>query len=91
MIESSQKHRNLSIEFSVALSSALIHVKVPAIITDVLCPDGQSKCQTVQTCCKLATGDYFCCPLPKVRNETDLTLVKAVLRGHDWVKEKVAS
>jgi hypothetical protein len=32
--------------------------KVPAIITDVICPDGQSKCQTGQTCCKLATGDY---------------------------------
>jgi hypothetical protein len=28
--------------------------KVPAIITDVICPDGQSKCQTGQTCCKLA-------------------------------------
>ena len=25
--------------------------KVPAIITDVICPDGQSKCQTGQTCC----------------------------------------
>jgi hypothetical protein len=24
--------------------------KVPAIITDVICPDGQSKCQTGQTC-----------------------------------------
>jgi hypothetical protein len=34
--------------------------KVPAIITDVICPDGQSKCQTGQTCCKLATGDYGC-------------------------------
>ena len=62
--------------------------KVPAIITDVICPDGQSKCQTGQTCCKLATGDYGCCPIPKVRNETDWTLIKPVLRGHDWVKEK---
>ena len=41
--------------------------KVPAIITDVICPDGQSKCQTGQTCCKMATGDYGCCPIPKVR------------------------
>jgi hypothetical protein len=41
--------------------------KVPAIITDVICPDGQSKCETGQTCCKLATGDYGCCPIPKVR------------------------
>ena len=39
--------------------------KVPAIITDVICPDGQSKCQTSQTCCKLAAGDYGCCPMPK--------------------------
>jgi hypothetical protein len=36
--------------------------KVPAIITDVICPDGQSRCQTGQTCCKLATGNYGCCP-----------------------------
>jgi hypothetical protein len=41
--------------------------KVPAIITDVICPDGQSKCQTGQTCCKMATGDYGCCPIPKDR------------------------
>ena len=45
--------------------------KVPAIITDVICPDGQSKCQTGQTCCKLATGDYGCCPIPKAVCCTD--------------------
>jgi hypothetical protein len=41
--------------------------KVPAIITDVIYTNGQSKCETGQTCCKLGTGDYGCCPMPKVR------------------------
>ena len=30
------------------------------------CPDGQSECKTGQTCCKLASGQYGCCPIPKV-------------------------
>ena len=29
----------------------------------VVCPDGQSECQDGQTCCKLTTGKYGCCPL----------------------------
>jgi hypothetical protein len=32
----------------------------------VMCPDGQSECKTGQTCCKLASGNYGCCPIPKV-------------------------
>ena len=33
---------------------------------NVICPDGQSECKTGQTCCKQASGQYGCCPLPKV-------------------------
>ena len=40
--------------------------KVPAIVKNVVCPDGQSECKTGQTCCKLSTGNYGCCPIPKV-------------------------
>ncbi|CAF0930371.1 unnamed protein product [Didymodactylos carnosus] len=29
----------------------------------VQCPDGQSFCPDGQTCCKLASGQYGCCPL----------------------------
>ena len=40
--------------------------KVPANVGSVKCPDGQSECKTGQTCCKLASGQYGCCPIPKV-------------------------
>ncbi|XP_078321640.1 uncharacterized protein LOC111116042 isoform X13 [Crassostrea virginica] len=40
--------------------------KMPALRTqNVVCPDGQSQCRTGQTCCKLSSGQYGCCPLPK--------------------------
>nr|XP_022310733.1 uncharacterized protein ZC84.1-like isoform X16 [Crassostrea virginica] len=40
--------------------------KTPALRTqNVVCPDGQSQCRTGQTCCKLSSGQYGCCPLPK--------------------------
>eukprot|EP00794_Sanderia_malayensis_P003771 gene3771-4293_t len=32
---------------------------------DVVCPDGKSSCADGYTCCKLASGDYGCCPLPE--------------------------
>ena len=31
---------------------------------DVLCPDGTSVCPNGNTCCKLESGEYGCCPLP---------------------------
>ena len=31
---------------------------------NVICPDKESQCQEDQTCCKLASGEYGCCPLP---------------------------
>ena len=30
-----------------------------------VCPD-QSTCDDDETCCELASGEYGCCPLPKV-------------------------
>ena len=32
-------------------------------LRDTTCPDG-GKCKDNQTCCKLATGGYGCCPYP---------------------------
>ena len=32
----------------------------------VLCPDGKGTCPEGSTCCLLASGQYGCCPLPKV-------------------------
>ena len=32
----------------------------------VLCPDGKGTCPEGSTCCLLASGQYACCPLPKV-------------------------
>jgi len=32
---------------------------------NVICPDGLSRCDEKETCCKLSNGDWGCCPLPK--------------------------
>ena len=34
-------------------------------VQNVVCPDGQSQCPDGNTCCKLSTGEWGCCPLPK--------------------------
>jgi hypothetical protein len=39
--------------------------KAIATVKSVVCPDGQSVCPDGSTCCKLSTGHYGCCPLPK--------------------------
>ena len=42
--------------------------RTPAIVKaplSVVCPDGVSECPDGNTCCKLASGQYGCCPLPK--------------------------
>ena len=33
---------------------------------NVVCPGGQAQCPSGQTCCKLASGQWGCCPLPQV-------------------------
>jgi len=35
------------------------------LLPNVACPDGQSECPSGNTCCKLSSGGYGCCPLPK--------------------------
>ena len=44
--------------------------KIPAIkkitiVDTVMCPDGESQCPGDNTCCKLSSGQWGCCPLPK--------------------------
>ncbi|XP_064647998.1 SCO-spondin-like isoform X2 [Lineus longissimus] len=39
--------------------------KTKATVKNVVCPDGTSMCSTNYTCCKLASGQYGCCPLPR--------------------------
>ena len=34
-------------------------------VVNVVCPDGLSECPDGNTCCKLSSGGYGCCPLPK--------------------------
>ena len=38
--------------------------KTPAKYKNVVCPDGQSECPDGDTCCKLSSGQWGCCPLP---------------------------
>ena len=33
---------------------------------DVMCGDKKTKCADGQTCCKLKSGQWGCCPMPKV-------------------------
>ena len=42
-------------------------MKTPARqVYSVECPDHQSECPEGNTCCMLKSGQYGCCPLPKV-------------------------
>ena len=42
-------------------------MKTPAKQVEMVkCPDGHSECPDGNTCCKLSSGQYGCCPLPKV-------------------------
>ena len=44
-------------------------MKTPANqVNKVVCPDGKSECPDGNTCCKLKSGNYGCCPLPKVKS-----------------------
>eukprot|EP00731_Ephydatia_muelleri_P036117 Em0202g7a len=42
-------------------------------IKNVVCPDGSSQCPTGQTCCKISSGGYGCCPLPNATCCSDET------------------
>ncbi|RMX59728.1 hypothetical protein pdam_00019018 [Pocillopora damicornis] len=59
----------------IAASKSRDHDKIPVMkkkllikdsnLNDVLCPDGESECPDGNTCCKLHTRDWGCCPFPK--------------------------
>ena len=34
-------------------------------VENVECPDGRSECPSGNTCCKLSSGGWGCCPLPQ--------------------------
>ncbi|XP_077976751.1 uncharacterized protein LOC120333941 isoform X18 [Styela clava] len=40
-------------------------LKIPASVPNVICPDGESQCPDGSTCCKLSSGQYGCCPVPR--------------------------
>eukprot|EP00731_Ephydatia_muelleri_P038882 Em0964g3a len=42
-------------------------------VKNVICPDGSSQCPTGQTCCKISSGGYGCCPLPNATCCSDET------------------
>ena len=37
---------------------------VKALVSSVICPDGSTQCPDGNTCCRLASGQWGCCPLP---------------------------
>ncbi|KAL9966891.1 hypothetical protein ACROYT_G025029 [Oculina patagonica] len=39
-------------------------LKTKVKVSSVVCPDGESECPDGNTCCKLSSGQYGCCPLP---------------------------
>ena len=49
----------------VKATKKLLETKVITETNDVKCPDGESVCPSGNTCCKLTSGGYGCCPLPK--------------------------
>ena len=53
--------RNFVVVF--VLTAAYVASASP-FVKDVVCPDGTSQCPDGNTCCKLSTGEWGCCPLP---------------------------
>ena len=54
--------RNFVVFFS--LMTAVLVASASPLMKDAVCPDGQSQCPDGDTCCKLSTGEWGCCPLP---------------------------
>ncbi|CAI8005802.1 Progranulin, partial [Geodia barretti] len=53
------------ITMRVLLALALLSaVSASPFLPSVVCPDGQSQCPDGNTCCKLSSGQWGCCPLP---------------------------
>ena len=60
MVKFAKKGKSLSVEYT-----KLSVVKKKTDVNSVICPDGQSECPDQNTCCKLSSGQWGCCPLPK--------------------------
>ena len=54
--------------------------------SSVLCPDKKSTCPDKTTCCRLTTGKYGCCPMPKVWREQGKEMLKGKVQpsGGPW-------
>lgn len=59
MLKFAKKGKSLSVEHT-----KLSVVKKTTDVNSVICPDGQSECPDQNTCCKLSSGQWGCCPLP---------------------------
>uniref|UniRef100_A0A3Q4NAW1 Granulin b n=1 Tax=Neolamprologus brichardi TaxID=32507 RepID=A0A3Q4NAW1_NEOBR len=59
---------------------------VASIGSSISCPDGKLSCPNAFTCCLLPSGEYGCCPYPKVHiNAVDVPTVSSVF--HIFVAE----
>ncbi|PFX28352.1 Granulin [Stylophora pistillata] len=50
---------------SIAMFQKKPAMKRESAESNIVCPDGESECPDDTTCCKLSSGQYGCCPLPK--------------------------
>ena len=53
-------------EHSIPLLQKLPAVQLEGGVNNVPCPGGQVACPDQTTCCQMASGQYACCPEPKV-------------------------
>ena len=44
----------------------------------VICPDREHECPDMSTCCRLSTGLWGCCPLPKVGSNASSNVLCSV-------------
>ena len=49
---------------SSVLFSSLVILALASLSAGVICPDGSSECPDGDTCCRLSSGQWGCCPLP---------------------------
>ncbi|CAH1788058.1 unnamed protein product, partial [Owenia fusiformis] len=47
------------------IDSEMVHNEVQVMAENIVCPGGTSMCPDGSTCCKLSSGQYGCCPMPK--------------------------
>ncbi|VDP68737.1 unnamed protein product [Schistosoma mattheei] len=60
-------YNNKNSSYSVA-NFNLIYMSLSTLNGTQLCPDAKSRCSDEQTCCKLKSGKWGCCPVKNVSN-----------------------